>query len=392
MNKTKEVLVIGMGYVGSSMASVLSVHNNVTCVDIDKKKIESINIGESPLSEKGMREFWKKNCLNIVGVNKIPDNIEKYDFIVLSLPTNFVEEINSFETDLIEKTIKFIIKNTKKTIVIIKSTVPIGFTSALSKKINTERVLFSPEFLREGTSLEDNLNPSRIVVGGNKKYASKFAELLMEACENKETDVQITAPKEAEAIKLFANSYLAMRVGFFNEVDNFSIEHKLDTEKIIRGISTDPRVGNFYNNPSFGYGGYCLPKDSKQLLSNFKKIPQALISAIVASNQARSSYLAGDILKKDPKTIGMFRLSMKTGSDNFRSSSSMMLLEQLKKYEVEIIIYEPMISASNYKDFRVVNDFQKFGEYSDLILANRQDKCLKEFADKLYCRDIFEEN
>ncbi len=390
-----KIAVAGTGYVGLSMAVLLSQQNEVYALDIVPEKIEKINNKISPIKDKEIQTFLSEKKLNLTATS---DDILAYknaDFVVVSTPTNYDDKKNYFDTSSVESVIKKVIEVNSNAVIVIKSTIPIGFSNSMKKKYSTENILFSPEFLREGKALYDNLYPSRIIIGtdlNNEKILKKaevFAKLLKEAAIKQTVDVKIMNVTEAETVKLFSNSYLAMRVSFFNELDTFSVVHGLNTKDIIKGVCADPRIGDYYNNPSFGYGGYCLPKDTKQLLANYKGVPQNIISAIVSSNKTRKDFIAEQIISKNPKTVGIYRLTMKTGSDNFRQSSIQGIIKRLKTKNIDIVIYEPTIKEKIFLDSVIVKNINTFKQVSDVIIANRYDDSISDVKDKVYTRDLF---
>ena len=390
-----KIAVAGTGYVGLSMAVLLSQQNEVYALDIVPEKIEKINNKISPIKDKEIQSFLSEKNLNLTATT---DEILAYknaDFVVVSTPTNYDETKNYFDTASVESVIKKVVEINPNAVIVVKSTIPIGFSNQMKKKYSTENILFSPEFLREGKALYDNLYPSRIVVGtdlNNAKLLEKakvFADLLKNAAIKENVQLQIMNTTEAETVKLFSNAYLAMRVSFFNELDTFSSVHGLNTKDIIKGVSADPRIGDYYNNPSFGYGGYCLPKDTKQLLANYKGIPQNIISAIVSSNKTRKDFIAEQIASKKPKTVGIYRLTMKTGSDNFRQSAIQGIMKRLKTKNIDVVIYEPTIKEKIFLDFVVVKNINTFKQVSDIIIANRCDENIGDVKDKVYTKDLF---
>lgn len=382
-----KIAVIGIGYVGLANAILLARQNEVVAVDIDKEKVDLINQMPSPIVEKDMKEFFPSESLNLRATNNAAEAIQDADFVIVATPTNFNEQLNSFDVHAIEKIIRKAITINPSAGIIIKSTVPIGFTASLRKKLNTENILFCPEFLREGRALYDNLYPSRIVVGDTSDKAKKFANLLVEGALKTDIKVLLTNSTEAEAIKLFSNTYLAMRVAFFNELDTFAEAKGLHTKQIIDGIGLDPRIGNYYNNPSFGYGGYCLPKDTKQLLSNYQHLPHPLMSAIVDSNASRKTYITNAISQYNPKTVGIYRLTMKTDADNYRESAIIDVMYQLQEKGIHIIIYEPTLTE--FMQFKIENSLNKFKALSDVIVANRISSDLEDVKEKVYSRDLY---
>lgn len=389
----KQITIVGAGYVGLSVATLLSVSNKVTLIDVVKDKINKINKRISPIKDQYIEEYFREKELDLTAMTYNAKAIIESDFIVLALPTNYDDTTNYFDTHFLDETIDKIMHDKLEANIIIKSTIPVGYCESIYRKYPDINLFFFPEFLRESKALYDNLYPSRVICGCPYKLRSvgkEFANLLKEAALKGDVETLFMTNTEAEAVKLFANSYLAMRVSYFNELDTYCEINKLNTENIIKGISLDPRIGDFYNNPSFGYGGYCLPKDTKQLLANYKNIPQNLISAIVESNKTRKIFIADQILRKKPKVVGIYRLIMKSGSDNFRSSAIQDIMYYLKQNGVEIIIYEPTVDS--YEDFELVNDFGKFKESSDIVLANRYDKELDDIKSKVYTKDLFNIN
>jgi len=387
------ITVVGAGYVGLSVATLLSQYNNVTLVEVVPEKINSINNRISPIKDEYIERYFKEVSLNLNATLYNDTVYKEADFIVLALPTNYDETTNYFDTHFLDDTIDKIIDDNPNANIIIKSTIPVGYCDSIYKKYPDINLFFFPEFLRESKALYDNLYPSRIICGSPYKLRSigkEFANLLAEAALKEDVEILYMNNTEAEAVKLFANSYLAMRVSYFNELDTYAELNKLNTENIIKGISLDPRIGDFYNNPSFGYGGYCFPKDTKQLLANYKNIPQNLISAIVESNKTRKRFIADQILRKKPTTVGVYRLIMKSGSDNFRSSAIQDIMYYLKQNGVEVIIYEPTVESFN--DFTFENDLSIFKYKSDIILANRYDEELDDVKNKVYTKDIFHNN
>lgn len=387
----KKILIVGAGYVGTSLGMILSMGNNVTFFEPDKSKIKKLIKKKSPVEESGINEFIKENSLKYE-VSDVPDiAFACKDIIIISTPTNYDEDQNFFDTSTVELSIERAIKFSDKALIVIKSTIPVGFTQKMQKKFSCENIIFSPEFLREGSALEDNLFPSRIVVGGFSKEAKDFG-MILKSCAKNKPDLLFLDSAEAESVKLFANTFLAMRVAFFNELDSFALLKNMDSKKIIESISLDPRIGDIYNNPSFGYGGYCLPKDTKQMLANYKDVPQNIINAIVHSNSTRKDVIANQILSFGHETIGIFRLTMKEGSTNFRMSSIQGVMKRLRAKGKNIIIYEPMLEEKTFFGSIVYKDLSEFKKQSDIIVANRNSKLLKDVENKVFTRDLFQEN
>lgn len=384
-----KISISGLGYVGLSNALLLAKNNEVIAYDSSSNLIKNLKEKKTHLSDQLIKDYLNKTNLNINFTHNIEEAYVDIDYAIISIPTDFDNEKNTFNTYPIELLTKQIIKSNPNVVIVIKSTVPIGFTKFLKKNLGHEKIIFSPEFLREGFALFDNLNPSRIIAGGTKKIASNFVSMLKECADKQNIDILITSSAEAEAIKLFSNAYLAMRIGYFNELDSYAETKQLSAKKIIEGVSMDPRIGQIYNNPSFGYGGYCLPKDTKQLKSDFKNIKNNLITAIIDSNETRKKFIANSVMKNNPKIIGVYRLIMKKDSDNFRESSIQGVIEILKDNSIEIIIFEPKILEDKFQDYRVVNDLKKFKDISDIIIANRMTNELVDIKNKVYSRDIF---
>ena len=387
-----KIAVAGTGYVGLSIATLLSQNNEVVALDIIPEKVKMINNGISPIKDEYIEDYLKNKNLNLRATLDYKDAFKDAEFIVISTPTNYDDEKNFFDTSSVEDIINKVVKMNINTTMVVKSTVPVGFIEEMKQKYNIDNIMFSPEFLREGKALYDNLYPSRIIVGEKSERAEKFAELLKEAAIKKDIAIKFMHSTEAEAVKLFANTYLALRVSYFNELDTYAELKGLNTKDIIDGVCLDPRIGDYYNNPSFGYGGYCLPKDTKQLLANYDKVPQNLIEAIVKSNDTRKDHITKMILKKNPKTVGIYRLTMKTNSDNFRASAIQGIIQRLKANNINVIIHEPTLKAKEFNECHVVNDFDEFVNKSDIVLCNRIDDKIKKYSDKIYTRDLFNEN
>ncbi|ASG68514.1 UDP-glucose 6-dehydrogenase [Francisella halioticida] len=384
-----KVTVAGAGYVGLSNAVLLAQHNKVIIYDIDCKKVEMLQNRLSPIEDKEIDEYLKNRKLNLKATSDIKEAYKDADYIIISTPTDYNTVTNRFDTESIERVVIDVLEINPDAIMVIKSTIPIGYTEKVRKKFNALNIIFSPEFLREGKALLDNLYPSRIVVGDKSDRAMIFAGLLVRGAIKKDVPVLYTNSTEAEAIKLFSNSYLAMRVAYFNELDSYSEKFNLCTKDIIEGVGLDPRVGKYYNNPSFGYGGYCFPKDTKQLRASFLEVPNALINAIVDSNEIRKEFITNQIISKKPKIVGVYRLIMKQESDNFRYSAILDIIDRLQVKKVNIVIYEPVLKENNFRGLKVVNDLDSFKILSSLIVANRVDETLLDVIDKVYTRDIF---
>lgn len=384
-----KIVVVGLGYVGLSNAVLLAQHNEVIGVDISEDRVHALNARQSPIVDAELSEYLAERNLNLSASTDLVGSIEGADYVIVSTPTNYDEETNFFDTSSVLAVIEQIIMNIPSACVVVKSTIPVGFIEDVRERLNTDAVIFSPEFLREGKALYDNLNPSRIIVGEKSERAAVFARLLAQGAVKSEVDTLFTGAREAEAIKLFSNTYLAMRVAFFNELDSYALAGDMNTRDIIAGVSLDPRIGDHYNNPSYGYGGYCLPKDTKQLLANYNAVPQNIIRAVVDANSTRKDFLADMIIKRQPKTVGIYRLVMKSGSDNFRQSSIQGVMKRLKAKGIKVIIYEPELKAAEFFNSRVETDFTIFEKEVDIILANRWVPQLEEVSDKVFSRDLF---
>ena len=389
-----KIAVAGTGYVGLSLATLLSKKNEVIALDIIPEKVEMINNRISPIKDEMIEKYFKEENLNLKATLDYKEAFKNVDYIIISTPTNYDEKANSFDTSSVEDIIKKVIDMNLNTTMVIKSTIPVGFVEHIKNKYGIDNIFFSPEFLREGKALYDNLYPSRIIVGEKSEKAKKFAELLKDSSLKKDVKILYMNSTEAEAVKLFANTYLALRISFFNELDTYAEIKNLNSKDIIDGICLDPRIGDYYNNPSFGYGGYCLPKDTKQLLANYENVPQNLIKAIVKSNSTRKKYISDKVLEKNPKVVGIYRLTMKSGSDNFRQSAIQDIINNIKDNNtgIKIIIYEPQINSNNFNGCEVVNDFNIFYNNSDIILANRIDDNINTNMDKVYTRDLYYNN
>jgi UDPglucose 6-dehydrogenase len=386
-----KILVLGLGYVGTANAVLLAQHNDVVCYDLNQDRIQQINSKISPIEDKEVSEYLTEKKLSLKGVDQFPSS-EQFDFVIIATPTNYDADTNYFDTSSVQSCIDQLDQINSKATIIIRSTLPVGFVKGIQSKYPKQEIIFVPEFIREGRALQDSLHPSRIVVGSHSDRAKAFANLLAQGALDEKAPVLYTSPTEAESCKLFANAYLAMRVTFFNELDSFAMSHQLDPREIIQAVSLDPRIGDYYNNPSFGYGGYCLPKDTKQLLRNFDQVPQKIMEAIIDSNTMRKDFLGLEIARLKPKCVGVYRLAMKEGSDNIRESSMQGIMKRVKSKGIPVIIYEPLIKESSFYNSSVYQGLEQFKKDADLILCNRNSPELKDVQHKIFTRDLFQQD
>ena len=392
MTSKIKITVVGSGYVGMSLAVLLAQHNDVVVLDVDALRVDKVNIKQSTVADAEIEAFLAEKELSLTGTLDKQVAYRDASFVVVATPTNYDPDTNRFDTSSVDAVVADALELNPDALVVIKSTIPVGHTKSLQEKHGTDRVIFSPEFLREGQALKDNLYPSRIIVGSQLEAGKAFGNLLVEGAEKSDIETLFIRSIEAEAVKLFANTYLAMRVSFFNELDSYALAHDLDTKSIINGVCLDERIGEGYNNPSFGYGGYCLPKDTKQLLANYDQVPQTLIKAIVSSNATRKDFIAEEILRRNPRVVGFYRLVMKSGSDNFRSSAIQGIIKRIKAEGVSVVVFEPELDTSEFHGSKIVPSLKEFKDLSDVIVANRKSDCLKDVEEKCFSRDLFRDN